>query len=173
MRVAVIHISQETNDFNPNLTTLRDYRAFGIFEGSEIIEKFRGFGQIGGHLAAVEEFGLDIETIPIIRSLAVAGGRISREAFDFFEERIRFGLERAGRIDGLALQLHGACAAEGIDDVEGAQIELCRSILGDQIPIVLGLDHHANITQKIVDMSTAIVGHRTQPHDPFDTGRIG
>lgn len=173
MRIAVIHVSQETNDFNPVPTTLRDYEAFGIFEGRDILEKLRDHGQIGGHLEAVRESGLDIETVPIIRGLAVAGGRITREAFDFFADRIRTGLESAGPIDGLALQLHGACAAEGIDDVEGAQIELCRSILGKDIPIVLGLDHHANVTQKIIDHSTAIVGHRTQPHDPFDTGKIG
>ena len=173
MRIALIHVSQETNDFNPVLTTLRDYEAFGIFEGSDILEKLREHGQIGGHLQAVQESGLEIETIPIIRGLAVAGGRITREAFDFFADRIKAGLEAAGPIDGLALQLHGACAAEGIDDVEGAQVELCRSILGDRIPIVLGLDHHANVTQKIIDNSTAIVGHRTQPHDPFDTGKIG
>ncbi len=82
-------------------------------------------------------------------------------------------MRAAGRIDGLALQLHGACSAEGIDDVEGEQVALCRSILGDDIPIVLGLDHHANVTRKMVEKSTAIVAHRTQPHDPFDTGKIG
>ena len=111
--------------------------------------------------------------MPIIRAWAVAGGRITREAFDFFHETIRRGLAAAGPIDGLALQLHGACAAEGIDDVEGEQIALCREILGPDVPIVLGLDHHANVTQKMIDNATAIVGHRTQPHDPFDTGVIG
>ena len=89
----------------------------------------------------------------------------------YFDDRIRRGLAAAGRIDGLALQLHGACAAEGIDDVEGEQVALCRAILGPNVPIVLGLDHHANVTRKMVEISTAIVGHRTQPHDPFDTGR--
>ncbi|MDQ4136216.1 MAG: M81 family metallopeptidase [Pseudomonadota bacterium] len=173
MRIAVIHVAQETNDFNPVLTTLRDYEAFGIFEGPEIFEKLRGLGQIGGHLEAVEESGLTIESVPIIRAWAVAGGRITREAYSFFEERIRSGLNAAGPIDGLALQLHGACSAEGIDDVEGEQVALCRSILGDGIPIVLGLDHHANVTRKMVENSTAIVGHRTQPHEPFDTGKIG
>ena len=60
-----------------------------------------------------------------------------------------------------------------LDDVEGAQLATCRAILGDHVPIVLGLDHHANVTRKMVELSTAIVGHRTQPHNPFDTGRIG
>jgi len=174
MRLAVIHIGQETNDFNPLLTTLRDFESFGIYEGAGMFTKLRGLGQVGGHLAAVEESGRkDIESIPIIRAWASAGGRISTQARRYFEEKIRAGLKEAGKIDGLALQLHGAAAAEGMDDVEGAQLALCREILGPDIPIVLSLDHHANITQRMVDLSTAIVGHRTQPHDPFDTGKIG
>jgi microcystin degradation protein MlrC len=76
-------------------------------------------------------------------------------------------------VDGLVLQLHGACAAEGLDDVEGEQAALCREIVGPSTPIVLGLDHHGNVTRRMVDAVDAVVGHRTQPHDPFDTGVIG
>lgn len=176
MRIALIHVAQETNDFNPVLTTLADYEAFGIFEGAEILERLQGLGQVGGHLQAVRDSGLEVETVPIIRAWAVAGGRISADAFEFFQNKIRDGLEKAlagGKLDGLALQLHGACAAEDIDDVEGEQAALCRKILGPDVPIVLGLDHHANVTQKIIDNCDAIVGHRTQPHDQFDTGVIG
>src|SRR5262245_41502632 len=156
MRIAVIHLAQETNDFNPSPTTLKDFESFGILEGVEIVETLRGFGQIGGHLEAVDESGLKIETVPIIRSWATAGGRITREAYDFFAAKIRKGLADVGPIDGLALQLHGACSAEGVDDVEGDQVELCRSILGWKVPIVLGLDHHANVTRKMVANATAI-----------------
>ena len=173
MRIALIHVAQETNDFNPVLTTLDDYRAFGIEEGDQIAGDKRGTSQIDGYFDASEESPYPVETVPIIRAWAVAGGRISREAFDYFQDKIRVGLETAGPIDGLALQLHGACATEGIDDVEGVQAELCRSILGEGIPIVAALDHHANITRKLVDQCDAIVGHRTQPHDLYDTGRIG
>lgn len=172
MRLALIHVTQETNDFNPVPTTLRDFEAFGIFEGAEIVRTLRGVGQVGGHLDAAASRP-DIETVPVIRGWSSAGGRITRHAFDYFANKIRTGLLAAGPIDGLALQLHGACATEGIDDVEGEQAALCRSILGPDVPIVLGLDHHANITRKMIESCTAIVGHRTQPHDPFDTGRIG
>ncbi|MBI1779010.1 MAG: M81 family metallopeptidase [Proteobacteria bacterium] len=172
MRFAVIHVGQETNDFNPVPTTLRDFQSFGLYEGPEIFEKLRGVGQIGGYLEAVEQSGRAVESIPIIHGWASAGGRITTEARAFFEAKIRSGLEQAGKLDGLALQLHGACAAAGVDDVEGVQLEICRSILGPNTPIVLSLDHHANVTEKMVDLSTAIVGHRTQPHDPFDTGKI-
>lgn len=173
MRIALIHVSQETDTFNPVPTTLRDYASFGIYEGAEIVEKLRGFGEVGGYLKVVEESGLAVETVPIVRAFAVAGGRISQEAYRFFHERISAGLRAAGRIDALALQLHGACCADGIDDVEGEQVALCRAILGPDVPILLYLDHHANLTRKMVENSTAIVAHRTQPHDTFDTGLVG
>ena len=172
MRIATIAIGQETNDFNAVPTTLDDFRAFGIHEGLEILEKMQGKGQIGGCVDAVAASGMNVEWIPIISGWAMAGGRVSTEARMFFEERIGTGLRNAGKIDALALHLHGAAAAEGVDDMEGAQLAICRAILGPDIPIVLSLDHHANITRQMVELSTAIVAHRTQPHDVYDTGKI-
>jgi len=172
MRIALIQILQETDDFNPMPTTLDDYRGFGILEG-KAIEELKGYGQVGGHYDAVARSGVAVETIPIVRAFAVAGGRITREAFDFFHDKIRKGLEGAGRLDGLVLQLHGACAAEGIDDVEGEQAALCREIVGPGVPILLELDHHANVTHKIIANVDAVVGYRTQPHDLYDAGLIG
>ena len=150
MRIALIHVAQETNDFNPQPTTLRDYEAFGLYEGAEIAAKAGQFGQIGGHFQAIKDSGVDIETVPIIRAHAVAGGRIDAETHQFFLDKIAKGLKAAGALDGLALQLHGACSAYGVDDVEGAQAALCREILGSNVPIMMGLDHHANVTDLMV-----------------------
>jgi microcystin degradation protein MlrC len=172
MRIALINVGQETNDFNPLPTTLTDYRSFGLYEGQEMLEKLQGLGEVGGYLEAVGESGLEVETIPIIRGWASAAGRLDTESRLFFEDRISKGLQAAGRIDGLAIQLHGACAAEGVDDVEGAQLAICREVLGPDVPIVLSLDHHANVTRRIVANSNAIVGHRTQPHSTVDTGKV-
>lgn len=173
MRIALVTVGQETNDFNPQPTTLDDYRAFGLYEGGEMLARLGELGSVGGFMQAVRESPTPVEVVPIIRGWAVAGGRITREAFDFFQARIAALLRAAGRIDGLALQLHGACASIDHDDVEGAQIALCREILGPRVPIVLQLDHHANVTQAMVEHASAIVAHRTQPHDPFDTGLVG
>ena len=172
MRIATLQIGQETNDFNPVPTTLEDFASYGIHEGSEILEKMRGVGQIGGCIEAVAEAGLKVEWIPIINAWGMAGGRITTEARQFFEEKIATGLRTAGKLDALAIHLHGACAAEGVDDVEGAQLALCRQIVGPDLPIVLSLDHHANITQQMVELSTVVVGHRHQPHITLDTGRV-
>lgn len=173
MRIGLIHVAQETNDFNPQPTTLRDYESFGLHLGAEVIAKSGGLGQVGGHLKAIADSGLTVETVPIVRAHAVAGGRIDTQSREYFLKVIRDGLKAAGRLDGLALQLHGACAAEGLDDVEGEQAALCREILGPTVTIVLGLDHHASVTRRMIASVDAVVGHRTQPHDPFDTGVIG
>ena len=172
MRIALIHIGQETNDFNKLPTTLADFAAFGIYQGAEILTRMQGAGQVGGCVDAMHDAGMAVEWVPIISAWAMAGGRIDAESRLFFEERIGTGLRNAGRIDALAFHLHGACSAEGVDDVEGAQLAICRAVLGPDVPIVVSLDHHANVTQAMVALSTAIVGHRTQPHDVYDTGRL-
>ena len=172
MRVATIAVGQETNDFNPVPTTLADFSAFGVHEGAEILTMMQGKGQIGGCVDAVVKSGMNVEWTPIVSGWAMAGGRVSTEARMFFEERIGTGLRNAGKIDALAMHLHGAAAAEGVDDMEGAQLAICRAVLGPDVPIVLSLDHHANITRQMVELSTAIFAHRTQPHDTYDTGWI-
>lgn len=169
MRLALIHMSQETDTFNPLPTTLEDFAGFGLDRGEEMLEKHRTTGTIGGYLAAVAASGRDVQTVPIGHGLAVAGGRITTEALRYFEDLVRDGLRDAGPIDGLAMQLHGACSAEGLDDVEGHLLAIAREIVGPGTPIVVTLDHHANVTQRMVDLSDAMVAYRTQPHDPFET----
>ncbi len=173
MRIALIHVAQETNDFNPLPTGLQAFRDTFLDLGADILTRAKGYGQTGGYIQAIEESGLEVETVPIIRAFSGAGGRISREAFDFFARTMREGLANAGRLDGLALILHGACAAEGIDDADAEFTKLCRSVIGKDVPIVLMLDHHADITGKMVANCDAIVGHRTQPHNLLDTGIVG
>lgn len=171
MRLGVICIGQESNDFNPRPTTLADFRAFGLHEAPDM-DELAAVGQFGGFVQAVRASSREITAVPILFAWCGAGGRLDDATRRWFEARIRDGLEAAGPLDGLALQLHGACAAEGLDDVEGAQLAVCREVLGPDVPIVLSLDHHANVTRQMVEHSTAIVGHRTQPHDVVDTGRV-
>jgi microcystin degradation protein MlrC len=171
MRLGLIHVAQETCSFDPTPTTLDDFRAFGLPEGSAILERCAEAGEVGGFLDVVRDEP-EVEPVPILRAFAVAGGPLDRATLDFLESRLREGLRRAGPLDGLALQLHGACAAEGEPDVDGRIVALCRAHLGPAVPIVLSLDHHANLTRRMVEGATAIVAHRTQPHDVRETGRL-
>ena len=170
MRLALFQMGQETDTFNPSPTTMHDFASFGLYEGQDVFDKQRGGGTVGGFLIAVEDSDTDIETVPLSRGWAGAGGRITTDALEYFEDRLRQDLTAAGPIDGLAMHLHGACSAVGVDDVEGRLLEIVRQILGEHVPVVLTLDHHANITQQMIDNSHALVGFRTQPHDPLETG---
>lgn len=170
MRIGVIRISQETDTFTPTPTTKEHFASFGIEHGEEVVQGAVE-SVIRGHLdAAGERTG--VETVPLFKARAVAGGRVDAATLAYLTEEADRGLKEAGALDGLALLLHGACSAEGEDDVDGHLTERARKILGPDVPIVLALDHHANITQRMVGECDALVGHRTQPHDPLDTGYL-
>ncbi|MEJ7798991.1 MAG: M81 family metallopeptidase [Ilumatobacter sp.] len=171
MRIGLIQITQETSSFNPTLTTLADFESFGIYEGVEILERLREAGPIGGYLAGVRHSGAEVESVPIIRGAARSGGRLSSESFVFFDNKVRDGLRAAGELDGLVMLLHGAASAEAIDDVEGALLRTARDVVGPSLPLALMLDHHANVTQEMIDHADLIVGFRTQPHDQLETAQ--
>ncbi len=169
MRVGVIHVSQETDTFQPQPTTLEDFLAYGMCEGADMVDPRHLDSRVRGLLTAVAVDAGDIEVVPVFRATAGAYGRVAAAALDHLVARVRAGLSAARPLDGLALQLHGACAAQGEDDVEGLLVEVCREALGPDVPIVLSLDHHANLTARMVGGSDAVIGFRTQPHDPYET----
>ena len=172
MRLAVAYIAQETNTFNPELAEIDDFEAFGLYQGAEMLDKLAGVGPVGGFLDAVAASGRAVDIVPLLKAQSVAGGRIDDGTLALFTTELADRLRAAPSLDGIALLLHGGCASESEDDVEGHLLTAARAIVGPDVPIVVGLDHHANVTQRMVEQSTAIIGHRTQPHDQYDTGRL-
>lgn len=172
MRIAVAYIGQESNTFNRTPSTMANFEAFGVYRGRQMLDKLHSVGPVGGFLHGVDRSAQEVQVVPLIRARAVAGGRITASTLEALTEELVQHLRAAGPLDGLALLLHGACAAAGEDDVEGHLLDAARSAIGDDLPIVVGLDHHANITARMVQSATAIIGHRTQPHDPFETGQL-
>ncbi len=53
MRLALAQFGQETDTFNPEPTTLEDFRAFGLYLGDEVVDRMRGVSTIGGYLDVV------------------------------------------------------------------------------------------------------------------------
>lgn len=172
MRIGLAWISQETSTFNPTPTSIDYFEAFGIYRGQEVIDALGDVGCVGGFLAAARERA-DVRTVPIFSAQSGAGGRLSTETLEYLAGELERGLAVAGQLDGLALQLHGACSAVGVDDVDGYMLGLARAHVGPDVPIVLTLDHHANVTTAMIAGCDALVAHRTQPHDPYDTGHVG
>ena len=170
MRIAFAQIWQETHSFNPILTDVEDFKQGGLYFGEEIFAKMEDLGEIGGFLKAIREESQPVELIPIIRAWAMSGGRISSEALNFFEAELSGGLTKNLPVDGVYLSMHGAAASENVDDFEGYLLTVVRNIVDTSVPIVVSFDHHANITQLIIDQADALIAYQTQPHDPFETG---
>ncbi len=170
MRIAVASIAQETSSFTSLRTTLDDFQQKGYYEGEEALVKAQGVGALGGFLS-VAETEKDVTLLPIISSYAGAGGPIAADTLAYFQRKLVAGLQAALPLDGVFLFLHGGSAAEGEPDPEGALLEATRQVVGPQVPIVVGMDHHASITRRTMANLDGLVAHRTQPHDPFDTGQ--
>jgi microcystin degradation protein MlrC len=110
--------------------------------------------------------------VPLIRGWAGASGLITPETLQFFEDKLVQGLKAVQPIDAFYFDLHGAGQAENIPDTEGHLLAVVRRIIGDDIPLVISLDHHANMTQMMIDYVDGLVADQTQPHQPFETGRL-
>ncbi|MBK36972.1 MAG: microcystin degradation protein MlrC [Gemmatimonadetes bacterium] len=171
IRIAIASYGQETSSFSPELTTLDTFRQYGLHEGKDILENCRGVASVGGFLETVDA-AIDWEPLPIIHGWAGANGPLTPETLEFFHHKVVEGLRSVGEIEILYFALHGAGEAQNEPDTEGHLLEAARSVLGPEVPIVISLDHHANLTDRMVRNCNALVGHRTQPHDQPDTGRL-
>ncbi len=173
MRIAIAEVGQETCSFTPVRTTVDTFRQYGLYEGEEIIAARRqGRGVLAGFFDRAEEEAIDLIPFPIISGWAGANGTLTPETLAFFEEKVVAGLAELHDLDGLFFSLHGAAAAENEPDVEGALLAAARRVVGPNVPIVAPFDHHGNVTQRMIDNLDGLVAHRTQPHDPYDSGYL-
>ncbi len=170
MRIAIAYYMQETSSFSPVLTTLDTFKLHGLYEGDDVLEKSKT-GDLRGFMDAAKESALDWTPVPIIFGAGGAHGPITAETLSYFEEKICSGIKAAQPIDAIYFGLHGAGEAENAPDSEGYLLNKLREVIGDDLPLVISLDHHANITQLMIDRVDGLVAHRTQPHDLYDTGR--
>ena len=174
MRIVTGGISQETNTFQWEPTTLADFQkgSSHIDRGEEILA-LEGTGTIyGGIIAEAQQHG--VELIPTTYGRAVPGGRVTREAFETMRDEILDGIRQAqaaGPIDGVLLGIHGAMALEHNDDGEGPLITAIRELVGPDIPIVAPLDLHTNLSEEMMEEATAFVGYKEYPH--IDTPETG
>ena len=82
------------------------------------------------------------------------------------------GIAAAGPIDAVYLDLHGAMVTEHYDDGEGETLARVRKVIGKDLPLVVSLDLHANVSPEMMEHADALIAYRTYPHiDMADTGR--
>jgi microcystin degradation protein MlrC len=162
MRIAVGCIGHETNTFSTLPTTIDSFQEASYYTGNEIIGAFKQTNSItGGFIEGARE--LDLELVPLLWTFAVPSGTIEQAAYDGLKRKFLDLLQRAGPLDGVLLDLHGAMVTEELEDAEGDLLDAVRRHVGT-LPIVATLDLHANSTAKMAACADVIIGFDTYPH---------
>src|SRR3984885_6999890 len=114
----------------------------------------------------------NVEVVPGYSARGItSGGTLSDTAFRKIMSEFLESVGSAGPIDGIYFALHGAMASETESDVEGYLLAETRKIVGGQIPIVISLDLHGVLTDRILENCDALTLFHTYPHvDFFETG---
>ncbi len=120
------------------------------------------FSKLPTDLAAYKRYGW--RPVLSIAADATPSGKVTREVFELVLGQILGDIERAGGVDGVLLNLHGAMVCEHTFDGEGALLAAIRAKVGPQVPIGATLDLHANVTDAMARHADILISYRTYPH---------
>jgi microcystin degradation protein MlrC len=168
-RILIAECMQEISSFNP---VQSGYENFHIEHGAAMLAQKRLNTGLGGALAVFEETGME----PVLTIAARAGSagllsaagwkRLSTEVLGAIAVQARSG------IDGVYFSLHGAMGADGELDPEGYLLAETRKMVGPDVPIVISLDLHGIMTDRMLRQINGVAIYHTYPHVDFaSTGR--
>src|ERR1700737_2333609 len=173
-RIAVGGFLHETNTFAPTKATYADFVHGGGWPAmaqDDVLKVMRNINVgLAGFVEAAEANGW--EMVPTISCGASPSAHVTEDAYERIVKVIVDGIAAAGPLDAVYLDLHGAMVAEHLDDGEGEILARVRKVIGKDLPLVVSLDLHANVTPQMVEHADALIAYRTYPHvDMADTGR--
>ncbi len=167
-RVAILGFLHESNSFAPT-TTEQDFRNRCYHRGEEITadlalpagklpKETRGF------VDAMNDSGVDWEMIPIMIADAEPGGLVDQNFHDLTRAEMGKLLQDAMPLDGVYLIAHGAMRTTGDMDPDATLYGEVRDIIGSDVPLLVTLDLHANVSDAMVELTDVLIAYRTNPH---------
>ena len=163
-RILVAECMQEISSFNPMPS---GYESFHRERGAQMLAQ-RGLNtSLGGALAVFGQTGLE----PVFAMGARAGsaGLLSAAGWKRLSTEVLEAVATSARggIDGVYFSLHGAMGADGELDPEGYLLAETRKIVGPDIPIVISLDLHGIMTDRMLRQINGVAIYHTYPHVDF------
>ena len=167
MRLVIAMMKHETNTFSPVPTDWQQFEERGLHYGRRAVEVYEGTGTpFAAFIQLARDSGAEI--VAPVAAEAVPSGTVSGGVYEGLAGSICEAV--AAGCDAVMLDLHGAMVSETTPDGEGELLERVRRI-APGIPIAVVCDLHCNLTQRMVDHSTVLVGYKTYPHlDMVDVG---
>lgn len=168
MRVLIAEIIQEVSTFNPAIC---DTSAFEFITGDGLLEYHDGRPlEVGGAMSVFREAGFDMVGAFSARA-KTSNGLLAADAWNTVSAMFLDAIRNAPPVDGVYFAMHGAMAAQNELDPEGYLLQESRRILGDAMPVVLSLDLHGIVTDRMLQAVNGVTLYHTYPHcDMFDTG---
>lgn len=168
--IMIAQFRHETNTFNTDPTDVQSYKNRNLFFGDDVIPFFKDvkseFGAFINYFSKVD----DVKLFPAVAADAMPGGRVTREVYEMVRDSM-LDVIKNNKIDALLLALHGAMVTDFDEDGEGTLLEELRAEVGNNVPIFVALDLHANITEKMVKYADAMFPYDSYPHtDAFYRG---
>ncbi|ASV83765.1 mlrC family protein [Ochrobactrum quorumnocens] len=168
MKLFIAGLDTETNTFSPMQTGLEAFSENLIAYGDATQRPLNCCSsQLFVWRNAAQEKGWNV--VESLCAVAEPGGRTTRLVYEHFRKTILGDLEAAMPVDAVMLALHGACVADGYDDVEGDLISHVRKLVGPEIPIAVELDLHCHITDLMIDNASIIMTYKEYPHTDIET----
>lgn len=170
MRVLINECKQEISSFNP---VLSQYEDFFIDRGLDVLAYHRTVRNEVGGAMSVFDTRPDLEIVGGYGARGItSAGTLSQSAFCRLADEFLTAVRDAGPIDAIYFALHGALAAEDIEDCEGYLLAETRKIVGRLMPLVASFDLHGILTDRMIEHSSVLTLFHTNPHvDFFETGQ--
>ncbi len=175
MKIALGAVMHESNTFTPGRTTLDNFRNTQYLFGDDFLMAHRGTrSEVGGMLDELGKQGINV--LPTLGALALPSPTVARATYDQIKRDLMSQLkDQLDGLDGVLLALHGSMTVEDLDDPEGDLLEdIRRKITAQGVErLACSLDHHGNITEKMMSSMDLAVGYRTHPHvDQYKVGQM-
>jgi microcystin degradation protein MlrC len=169
-RIAIGGIVHETHCFADGRTTRDDFREQALHQGDAILEAMSGTRSgIGGMIEGASSRSWTL--LPTLYGAAMPGGIVAEDAYQAMLRGLLERLAAAMPLDGVLLALHGAMVTEEQLDAESDILDRVRAVVGPDVPIVVELDMHGNISPRTVELADVLVAFDTNPHvDPHARG---
>lgn len=163
MRLAIAGCLHESNTFLSVPTTIERFAESSFLRGPEILEVWADSPhEWSGFIEGAAAHGAEV--VPLLVAHAMPSGTLTADCFETIAGGIIDALSEAGDVDGVYLGLHGATVSERYLDADGEIASRARGVVGPDVPIVVTLDCHANVTRKLVGAADMVSIYRTCPH---------